>query len=646
VRGRPAGISKRPALWAALVAIILLAAGGFWYFSSLLNHASGLLKGVASADPRRSYSGPFLNVDPAVRYVSDERCGDCHRDKAVSYAEHPMGRALLPVAQTTPPAGDKRSNNPFQAFSSRFSVEQEDGRIWHRRTWLAPKGRPAPEMKWAVQYALGSGTHGFGYLTDRDGYLFETPISWYSEKQIYDVSPGFGQAFSLTGRAILSECLFCHANRANHIEGSVNRYREPVFDGYAIGCQRCHGPGELHVARRDKNEELPGEDYTIVNPGRLEPALREAVCEQCHLQGKERVLPRGRELYDFRPGLPLGLFWSVFVPSADSKEEQKAVGHVEQMYESRCFQGSAGPEQLGCISCHDPHQHVRPAERIAHYRDRCLQCHGKRGCSVPLAERLARPTGDSCIDCHMSRYGSSDIPHAASTNHRILRTRPPGPAAMNKEHAPASRGGLPVVSFYPNRTETGANERDRALALVKLARSGDSAALRVLDRVLTLLEPALKDDPTDLPVIEGRGYALALQGRWPEALAAFEAVVARAPDHELGLRGAATAAEALHQTEAADGYWQRAIAVDPWEPRYRRQLALLRVKRQAWTEAAPECEAWARLDPFSAEAHTARVQCLLAAGNKAGARTAFELVEMLAPPNLRELQLRFEKKLR
>src|SRR5207253_975908 len=77
--------------------------------------------------------------------------------------------------------------------------------------------------------------------------------------------------------------------------------------------ERCHGPGELHVQRQRERRTEPGDwDDTIVNPSRLEPALREAVCEQCHLQGQARVLRRGRGVFDYRPGLPLHLSWTVF----------------------------------------------------------------------------------------------------------------------------------------------------------------------------------------------------------------------------------------------------------------------------------------------------------------------------------------------
>jgi predicted CXXCH cytochrome family protein len=418
-------------------------------------------------DPRLEYTGPFRNVHPSVHYVSDSRCAECHQEIAVSYAGHPMGRSLFPVDRAPAPPTGAEANNPFEAFGTRFLVEGQKGRVRHLRTRLDRAGRegaPAVEQQWEVHYVVGSGTRGYSYFTDRDGYLFQTPISWYSQKKKpWDLSPGL-DATLLSGRAVVPDCLFCHANHANYVEGSLNRYTPPVFEGHAIGCQRCHGPGELHVrkdeggGRRDEKQKkrsdsslnpppssLPG-DPTIVNPKYLAANLRDAVCEQCHLQGVARVLGRGRGVYDFRPGLPLESCWSVFVrsaeatpgrdasggPAAGSPSGQQAVGQVEQMYESRCFQRSRqGLVPLGCVSCHDPHARVPPDRAAAHYRARCLQCHrdadggGEHrrapGCALPRADRLRRAAEDSCIACHMPRHGASDIPHTAVTDHRILR---------------------------------------------------------------------------------------------------------------------------------------------------------------------------------------------------------------------------------
>src|SRR5438105_4152666 len=87
-------------------------------------HNWGHLGPDTSRDPRVDYSGPFLNVNPTVEYVADERCAQCHADKARTFALHPMGRSLMPISRAdSPPAGAKE-NNPFEAHGFRFLVER------------------------------------------------------------------------------------------------------------------------------------------------------------------------------------------------------------------------------------------------------------------------------------------------------------------------------------------------------------------------------------------------------------------------------------------------------------------------------------------------------------------------------------------
>jgi hypothetical protein len=640
----------RRSLWAALAAAVALPGLlGLLLWGRSLRRDQGPAPPPAAAlpaDPRAAYDGPFQNIHPDVQYVGSDACAGCHVEIAQSFRQHPMGRSLRPVADL---AGrqryDAEVNNPFERLGLRFHVEQRGDRVWQQQSRLAADGQPIYELELEVHYVIGSGRLGYSYVTDRDGYLFQTPISWFTQQQKWDRSPGFEDRHA-TVRPLDDTCLFCHANRARLRAGTLNHYDEPLFDEYAIGCERCHGPGERHVQSRQRGDVVAAVDTTIVNPRRLEPALREAVCQQCHLEGGERVPHRGRHPEDFRPGLPLDAVWSVFVETDSGSAGQTGFNHVEQMVQSRCFRDSAGPKQLGCTSCHDPHVFVGPERRAAHYRERCLQCHQPQGCTGPPAERAAQ--ADSCIACHMPRSPAAQVAHTATTDHRILRRGRQDGAPAGTRPAVGRRSASPLVPFARDRVDADDREtaRDLGIALAVAGMHGQIDMGVYGDRALALLESAVRDDPGDLPAGEAKASALAVQRRPAAALDAFEAVLARDPGREACLAGAAELAQAVGDPERSLTYARRAVQANPWIPEYRATLALLLARRQAWDEVRPECRTWMRLDPESVPARLLWIRCLLKEGQKTEARAEFGKVEALRPADLDHLKEWFAEQVR
>jgi Flp pilus assembly protein TadD len=613
--------------------------------SSVIRHPSSLVD-----DPRLTYSGPYRNVDPRVAYVGDAECARCHEAICTSFATHPMGRSLVPATRLIDQQRySPDTNNPFTALDRRFWAEPQAGRLRHHQA-IADDDRPAVERSQEVVWVLGSGRKGYSYLTERDGYLLQTPISWFTQKQRWDLSPGFTLS-AVAGRVVSAACLSCHTNRLREHPEHVDRFTPPIFAGQAIGCERCHGPGELHV-----QGDL---DHTIVNPARLPQPLRQAVCEQCHLEGETRVLRAGRGLFDYRPGLPLNEFWAVIVQGPQSGEDSKAVNHVEQMYQSKCFQRPQGEIQLGCTTCHDPHVPVGEPQREEHYRAACLKCHapplpqplspeGARGgreklpgCSEALAQRQRTTPADSCITCHMPRYTTSDIAHTASTDHRIVRRPQQRPVQKHPET-------VAYVDFYQARFPQGdpQAERNLGLGLVKMMTAGMLPSERYGERALFLLESALGRYPQDAELRESKALVLLLLRRPGEALAEARLALAKRPGNWRLRAKAASVAAAEGQTEQAIDEWRQVVEVNPFVPEYQANLAALLVRTGRLDEAREWCDRLLALDPLNVAGRQLRVGFLLQEGKQAEARAEFAILRRLKPPDLAQREEWFAQQLR
>jgi predicted CXXCH cytochrome family protein len=588
------------------------------------------------------FSTPFRNTRPDVAYVSDATCAQCHPDQAETYARHPMGRSLAPVARV---AGlqryDAAVRNPFEAAGATFAVERQGDRVFHKEVHRDARGQPFAEARTEVHYVIGSGVHNYSYLIERDGFLVESPITYYAQKAIWDVSPGFrSHRHNVFERPVVAECLFCHTDLVKPVPDTLNGYRQPIFhEGFAIGCQRCHGPGALHVAERERGAIVVGVDDTIVNPARLPWELREGVCQQCHLEGVKRVLKQGRQFADYRPGLPWQMFWTVFVRDAGHGDE-RFDSSVEQLYASRCFQASQG--RMGCTTCHDAHRLPEAADKTRYYRERCLQCHDEQsGCSLPLAVRHKESPQDDCRACHMPSFPSRDIPHTAATDHRIPRKPAPTPGA-----APTQPAEVPLRPFQPDVAgyRDGESARARALVLTELAdgRDGEMRARTVLP----LLDNVLRDAPDDWAAWEARAESLAALGRSAEALAVCGEILAKAPRRETTLHLAATLAQALKRPEEAVHFWQRLREVNPSSLFYRVGLAQALAALGDWERAVPECEAILERYPPNLEARLLLLEYHVGRGDREQARGVFEQVLALKPPDEPRLRRWFGERMK
>jgi len=395
---------------------------------------------------------PFRNLDSDVAYVGKAACAQCHADKFNTFTKSQMGRSFKPGFiegsaanwEDAEPVYDPHRDLYYQAFNRGQDLLVMEFRI--------SNGDTIHKRIEKIDYIVGSGQHTNSHMMDVNGFLYQVPITWYAQDGKWDLPPGFENNNSRFSRPITQACMGCHNAISSFVEGSENRFTELA---HGIDCERCHGPGELHVSEKqegqivDVRQEI---DYSIVNPAKLPIERQFDVCQRCHMQGAT-VYEEGKTPYDFRPGMDLASIMNVYSPRySDSTSRFIMASHPDRLQMSDCFLGSrkASFDPMTCTTCHDPHLPIETLGRD-HYQSVCQSCHAMPPdgesfsrsptptetstasnpisavappCAAPPSLRFEQ--NNDCVACHMPKSGSTDIPHVSVTDHYIRVVGVPG----------------------------------------------------------------------------------------------------------------------------------------------------------------------------------------------------------------------------
>jgi tetratricopeptide repeat protein len=473
-------------------------------------------------------------------FVGSRACAGCHREIYESYTRTGMGRSMRPAGDLSLPAPAELDG---PRSHRRFRVFRQGQELWQSEYGFDAGGSKVFDDTHKLEFAIGSGVNGFSFVVRSGNYLFEAPLSYYSTKARWELSPGYESADLGFRRAVTAACTGCHSGRARAIQGREGLYGNPPFAELAIGCENCHGPGAVHAAQAKAT--------AILNPARLSPRLAEEICIMCHQGGDARVLQPGRSAPDFRPGMWSNEILAIFKLPSSEPERSDLLEHHSAMRDSRCFRASAG--KLSCLTCHDPHLSPSGSEAAAYYRSKCLTCHTDRSCSAPQAERQAHT--DDCTACHMPKRDVTLVAHAALTNHRI----PARPGRQTPRESAAARdliqvnaaptpGPIPALTLLRAYGQVAAKRPDfepRYLALLdQLSRTqpDDPAVLEALGRKAMFdtdphaslrarkyLEKAIGNGSTSPSTFQDLAEVLTRSGRREEAVAVLEKGLALSP---------------------------------------------------------------------------------------------------------------------
>ncbi len=382
-----------------------------------------------------SYSAsPYLNHGDTATYVGINTCKTCHLNIYETFIETGMGKSFDNASKLKTAAlfgsniavYDKFSDFNYHPFFVGDTMKIMEFRLLGKDTVY--------KRIETVNYIIGSGQHTNSHMMMRNGYVTQMPMTFYTQKKQWDLPPGFEEGHNTRfSRKIGLECMSCHNSYPDFNLGSENKFAS-LPNG--IGCERCHGPGSIHVKQKSNGEFVDTSkyiDYSIVNPGKLSPDLQFDVCQRCHLQGNA-VLKNGHSFYDFKPGQKLSDFMTVFLPKYSNAEDEFIMAsHADRLKQSQCFlqsQKKTAIDQLHpyrnsftCVTCHNPHKSVK-LQKDEYFNGKCNNCHSANASKKCAADiKLLDAANKNCVSCHMPRSGSIDIPHVTVHDHFIRKPK-------------------------------------------------------------------------------------------------------------------------------------------------------------------------------------------------------------------------------
>jgi len=461
----------------------------------------------------------YLNLDKDVKYEGDKKCISCHSEIHEDFHKTGMGKSLYKPSADNEIEDFEKKNEIFDPKSGYYYQAYRQGNEYFQKEFRKDKnGNITHELIKKAEYVIGSGNNTRSYLYSENGFFYEMPMSWYSEKAEWNLSPGYEKLNLRFSRPVIQECMNCHNDYTEFVQFSENKFKVPIAEG--ISCERCHGPGELHILRQKekndlfKNIESDTIDRTIVNPADLPLQEKLSVCFQCHLQGDVRVFAEEKLQTDFKPGMKLEDIKTVFVQDVVQKGDFKIASHAARMILSDCFVKSNG--QLTCITCHDPHKPVKTVSK-KFFNDKCLDCHNVTTLS-PSTQNADHNENGNCINCHMRQGATKDVLHVNFTDHWIRKE------IKAADDDQTENPSIPVTLKNINNPDDKFSQINLGIAYVSYFDSKHPHS-EYLKRAIPLLEESLKKFPEHKNGLYWLGVGYIKAGRYADAVRTLEKAV-------------------------------------------------------------------------------------------------------------------------
>jgi len=335
------------------------------------------------------------NAPEQQRFAGSQSCAQCHKG---IYNEHLQSFHHL----TSAPANRQTLKGYFDSANKFFindhlfiaAEKKQDSFYQTAYSYGVPKlSRP-------FNIVVGSGKRGQTSIYWFQNYLFQLPLTWFSETNEWTISPGYSRKADFN-RSITARCLECHSTYFQETTNKDSKADEFSKTNLILGveCEKCHGPALEHIAFHEKNpSDTTG--HAIFNPAKASRQQSLDLCRLCHGGALSKTKPS----FTFQPGDKLFDFFqpdtAIPVSAIDVHGNQYLM-----LAASKCFKNS----QMTCLSCHDAHKNE--SAQTAQFYVKCETCHKSASHNdCKLASTVSRDIlRTNCINCHMPEEASKAI---------------------------------------------------------------------------------------------------------------------------------------------------------------------------------------------------------------------------------------------
>src|SRR5688572_23690598 len=208
--------------------------------------------------------------------VGAESCRPCHGNVHATWTAGRHSRMVQPATPTSVRGDFAKGAVTLRGL--RYGLRRDGDAFFVTESYL--EGAPR-ERK--VELTLGNRRVQHYLARLEDGRIVVLPPSWDVEKGEWFDNLDIVDPEETSDRRVQvwnTSCFGCHVSGQEKGYDAARRAYDTRWRDFGTSCERCHGPGQTHVARQKAGDVLgPGE---IVHPGALDAAAQSAICAQCH----------------------------------------------------------------------------------------------------------------------------------------------------------------------------------------------------------------------------------------------------------------------------------------------------------------------------------------------------------------------------